>query len=142
MSESDVMQDTVLAALVDASDIEVPKEQVEEEVDLWVSALQQRMILDMDPGEYIDMMNNEFPARIEEYRKDVVRNLKTDLFLKQLIEKENFEVTAEELEAEARAIAGRQNTSIEMVKSFLGEDLRSVKYDLQVKKAIEFIHRQ
>jgi FKBP-type peptidyl-prolyl cis-trans isomerase (trigger factor) len=142
MDEIDVMQDAVLTERAEASDIEVSEEQVEEEVQLWVAALQQRMILDMDAGEYLDRIQNELPGRVAEYRKDVVRDLKIELFLKQLIEKEDFEVTPEELEAEAHAIAERQNTSVEMVKSFLGEDLHSVRHDIQVKKAIEFIHRQ
>ena len=44
-------------------------------------------------------------------------------------------MTPEELEAEAAAIARRQNTTVAELKRFLGEDLAMLQSDLKKRKA-------
>ena len=62
-----------------------------------------------------------------------------DLVLKEIIARENFAVTREELEVEAEAMAQRQNTSVEMIKSFFGEELAMLETDVKQRKAMDWI---
>ena len=48
---------------------------------------------------------------------------------------QTFPVTPEKLEAEAAAIARRQNTTVAELKRFLGEDLAMLQSDLKKRKA-------
>ena len=51
-------------------------------------------------------------------------------------------VTPEELEAEAAAIARRQNTTVAELKRFLGEDLAMLQSDLKKRKAAAWVCEQ
>jgi FKBP-type peptidyl-prolyl cis-trans isomerase (trigger factor) len=132
------MKDELLEAFVEASDIVVPEDLFEETVE--------RMTLEVMHGkryEYMAQGKIFMPEDVEQFTEEI-RNLtytqlKTQLVLENIIEKEAFEVTADELENEAKALAERQQMTIEAVKDFLGEELTSLKDDILIRKAIDFI---
>ena len=57
------------------------------------------------------------------------------LVLREIMAAQTIPVTPEELEAEAAAIARRQNTTVAELKRFLGEDLAMLQSDLKKRKA-------
>jgi len=135
------LKDAILDKVLEANDIEVPQDLVDEEVTMMVLEMNHRMKYEsLATGAYFDFTQEDMDARLEEFKAEAFKLVKTRLVLMGIIEVENLEVTKEELEEEAKAISVRQQMPVEMVKEFLGDDLASLKDDLLVRKAIDFIH--
>ena len=122
-------------AYVLAYDIEVPQEDVEEELYRVRADMKHRMI-------YAQMTGAEthlFPDMELEEQKDAlveaaVFEVKEPLVLKDLTKKLDFTVTPEELLAEGEAIARRQNSTLDEVKRFFGQDLACLERDVRERK--------
>lgn len=135
------LKDAIIDKVLEANDIEVPQNLVDEEVTMMVYELNHKIKYEsMSSGGYFGFMQDDMDDRKEKFREEAFKLVKTRMVLKGIIEAENFEVTKEELEEEAKAISVRQQMPIEMVKDFLGEDLESLKDDLLVRKAIDFVY--
>ncbi|WP_206812967.1 trigger factor [Paradesulfitobacterium ferrireducens] len=135
------LKDAIIDKVLEANDIEVPQDLVDDEVKMMVIELKHKMKYEsMSSSGYFDFMQDDMADRMEEFREEAFKLVKIRLVLKGIIEAENFEVTKEDLEVEAKAISVRQQMPIEMVKDFLGEDLESLKDDLLVRKAIDFVY--
>lgn len=128
-------------AVLKAHDVEVPQNLVDDEVRMMVLELNHRLRYEsLTSGRYAGFTQAEMAGRMEEFREEAFKLVKTRLVLKRIIEAEHLEVSQEELEEEAKAIAVRQQMPIEMVKGFLGEDLAPLKDDLLMRKAIDSIN--
>ena len=135
------MVDAIIDKILEANDIEVPQDLVNNEVTMMVTRLKHKVKYEsMSFGGYFEFTQEDMADCIEEFREEAFKLVKTKLVLGGIIEAENFEVSKEELEEEAKVISDRQQISIKMVKDFLGEDLESLKDDLLVKKAIHFVY--
>jgi FKBP-type peptidyl-prolyl cis-trans isomerase (trigger factor) len=134
--------DAILDKVLDDSDIDVPQDLVDDEVAMMVLELNHKLKYEsLASGGYTGFTQEEMAERMEQIKEEAYKLVKTRILLKGIIEAESFEVTKEELDEEAKAISVRQQMPIEMVKDFLGEDLETLKDDLLVRKAIDFINR-
>jgi FKBP-type peptidyl-prolyl cis-trans isomerase (trigger factor) len=134
------LKDAVIDKVLEAHDIEVPQALVDEEVRMMVFELNHRMKYEgLATGTYLSLTQDEIAVRLEIFKKEAFKLVKTRLVLRSIIESAKLDVTEEELEEEAKAISVRQQMPIEMVKDFLGEDLEPLRDDLLVRKAIAFI---
>lgn len=77
----------------------------------------------------------ELNKKMEALQAEALRRAKEMLVLREIMAAQTFPVTPEELEAEAAAIARRQNTTVAELKRFLGEDLAMLQRDLKKRKA-------
>ena len=77
----------------------------------------------------------ELNKKMEALQAEALRRAKEMLVLHEIMAAQTFPVTPEELEAEAAAIARRQNTTVAELKRFLGEDLAMLQSDLKKRKA-------
>ena len=135
------LKDKILEKLLEANDIEVPQDLVDEEVTMMVLEMNHRVKYEaLASGSYLDLKQEDMDARLEMFKAEAFKLVKTRLVLKGIIEAENLELTNDEMEEEVKAISLRQQLPIEMVKDFLGEDLESLKNDLLVRKAIDLVH--
>ncbi|GHU66060.1 hypothetical protein AGMMS49983_14940 [Clostridia bacterium] len=132
------MKEDIFEKFIEESGIAVPKDRVD-------AAYDQLALEITHASHYESMMSgtilmpDDMPFSVEDIRETARKQVKTELVLEEVIRKENFEVTAEELEAEAKAMAERQQTTVEDVKRFFGEDLSLLKKDILLRKAIGFI---
>ena len=122
-------------AYVLAYDIEVPQEDVEEELYRIKADMKHRMIYEQMSGG----ASHPFPEMELEQQKDAlmeaaVFETKEPLVLKDLTAKLDITVTPEELLAEGEAIAKRQNSTLDEVKRFFGQDLRFLERDVREAK--------
>ena len=122
-------------AYVLAYDIEVPQEDVEEELYRIRSDLKHGMLYEQMSGG----ASHPFPEMELEQQKDAlmeaaVFETKEPLVLKDLTAKLDITVTPEELLAEGEAIAKRQNSTLDEVKRFFGQDLRFLERDVREAK--------
>ncbi|MBQ9315303.1 MAG: hypothetical protein IJ203_00630 [Atopobiaceae bacterium] len=122
-------------AYVLAYDIEVAQEDVEEELYRVRADMKHRMI-------YAQMTGAEthlFPEMELEEQKDAlveaaIFEVKEPLVLKDLTKRLGITVTPEELLAEGEAIARRQNSTLDEVKRFFGQDLAFLERDVRERK--------
>jgi trigger factor len=136
-----LLKEAIIDKLLEANDIEVPQDLIDDEVTMMIIELNQKMKYEsLASGRYIGFMQDDMVDRMEKFKEEAFKLVKTRLVLKGIIDAENFEVTKEELEQEAKAISVRSQMPIEMVKDFFGEDLEPLKDDLMVRKAIDFVY--
>ena len=122
-------------AYVLAYDIKVAQEDVEEELYRVRADMKHRMI-------YAQMTGAEthlFPEMELEEQKDAlveaaIFEVKEPLVLKDLTKRLGITVTPEELLAEGEAIARRQNSTLDEVKRFFGQDLAFLERDVRERK--------
>jgi FKBP-type peptidyl-prolyl cis-trans isomerase (trigger factor) len=134
--------DAILDNVLEANDIDVPQDLVDDEVAMMVLEMNHKLKYEsLASGGYTGFTQDEMAERMEQIKEEAYKLVKTRILLKGIIEAESFEVTKEELDEEAKAISVRQQMPIEMVKDFLGEDLETLKEDLLVRKAIDFVNR-
>lgn len=142
MEEINIFEDEALARLVEQSGIEPPADAVERELQMMVAELDQRMKFRMGQDELVALMSGGMKEKMEELKGDAYRIAKTDAVLKDYIRRGAFEISDEELEREALAMSERLGMGIEVVRAFLGEDYGSLRYDLQVQRALARIHEE
>ena len=134
-------EDALLDKILEATDIEVPLALVDEEVRMMVLEFNHRLKYDsLATGAYISLTQDEIAERLEFFKTEAFKLVKTRLVIRSIIESEKLDVTEEELAEEATALSVRLQVPIERVKDFLGKDLEPLRDDLLVRKAIDSIH--
>lgn len=118
-----------------AYDVPVAQEDVEEEVYRIRADMKHRMVYAQMSGGEVHL----FPEKELEEQKDAIVEaalfeVKEPLVLKDLTKKLDITVTPEELLTEGEAIAKRQNSSLDEVKRFFGQDLAFLERDVRENK--------
>lgn len=122
-------------AYVLAYDIEVPQEDVEEELYRIRADMKHRMMYaQMSGAETHRFPEAELAEQTDALMEAAIFEVKETLVLKDLTKKLDIQVTAEELLAEGEAIAQRQNTTLDQVKRFFGQDLGFLERDVRENK--------
>ena len=80
---------------------------------------------------------------LEQMKPQAVKRIQSRLVLEAVAEKENFEVTEDDLNKEIEDMATAYSMEVEMLKELLTDaDKENMKKDVQVKKAVEFVTEQ
>lgn len=80
---------------------------------------------------------------LEQMRPQAVKGIESRLVLEAIAEKENFEVTEEDIDNEINDMASAYNMETDKLKELLSEnDKENMKKDIQVKKAVDFVTEQ
>lgn len=123
-------------AFVDAYDIDVPESAIENELQYLTLQMKHNMQYDrLTGGDFHLFPNQELQEQEESLRAAAIFEAKEPRVLKDIIAKQAITATREELEAEAQAVAMRQNTTVEALKQFFGEDLAALERDVLNNKA-------
>lgn len=132
-------RDEAWRAYVAAYPVEVSEEAIQNEFEYIKLDMRHRMQYDRmsggNPHFFADM---ELQEQEEELRAAAEFEAKEPLVLRELVAKLGLDVTQEELEAEAQALAERQQTTLESVKLFFGEDFTLLRRDVLNNKAIDW----
>lgn len=124
---------------VAAYDIEVPEERIEQEYEMVRVDMKHRMMYaQMSGGETHLFPDLELAQMEDELREAAIFEAKEPLVLRDLTNKLDVTVTPDELLAEAEAMAKRQNTTVEEIKRFFGEDLKLLERDVRENKIREW----
>ncbi len=136
-------RDEVLRRFVESYDIEVPDETVEQELEFMKLDMQHRMRYDALSKGLISSLPQSFsPAQEDELRELALYEVKSSLVIKELISTQGFTASSQELIGEAERIAREQNSSIDMVKRFFGDDFAGLERSVLEGKAIDWICKQ
>ncbi len=134
------VEESVFRSCVEQYPEEVPPEKVEEELNLMILEMKHRMqYQNLASGSILMPTRQEMENQLADMKKEAYYAVKSELVLKRVMEQQSFTVTREELEQEAEAMAARQNTTVEMIRKFFGDDLDMLKQDLLVRKARAYV---
>lgn len=133
-------REEVWRQFVEDYEIEVPEEKIEEELRYITLEMRHRLQYDSLINHTLHLNPRaEIAAREDEYRSLAYHEAKSELVMKKLLAEWRPSVTREELAQEARALAVRQNATLDMVKTFFGEDFAMLERDLKERKIKEKI---
>lgn len=129
------MEKAVIEKFAKNYQIQAPQDQVENEIEqMTMEAFHQIKYRSILSGNEVDLSEADIAGLLGEIREEAVVSVLERLVIAKVLETERFEISQEELETEAAAIAARQQISVDMVKSFFGEDLSLLRRDLLEKK--------
>lgn len=129
-------QEMLFSKYAEQYPLTVPQEAVENELQLLILEEKQRIQYEMLTGFAVHLSpQEELNKKMKALQAEALRRAKEMLVLREITAAQTFPVIPEELEAEAAAIARRQNTTVAELKRFLGEDLAMLQSDLKKRKA-------
>ncbi|MDD6645901.1 MAG: trigger factor [Oscillospiraceae bacterium] len=131
------IEDQVITKLCDSVEGEIPEQMYDNAVNEMIQEFDMRLRSQgMDFDTYMKYMGATPDTLKEMYRPDAERRVKLRLALEKIAEKENFEITADELDAEYNRLAEQYKMDVEDVKKAInGESLSA---DLKTQKAMDF----
>lgn len=132
-------REQAFAKYVEAYKIDVPEEKVRELYDYFVLQMKHSLQYERMSGGPLIHPNEFIEERKEEILENAYREAKTDLVMKELLKDESLTVTAEELQEKAERMVKEENTSMDMVKRFFGDDLRGLERGVKEEKIKERI---
>ena len=131
--------DDLLEEVAKNTEVEIPNELVEEEIDRMVHEYahnleHQGLTLEM----FYKFTNSDEQALREQMRNDATTRVKYRFMLEEIASLENVKVTDKEVSAEADKLAKQYNTTKEEFLSHFGGE-ESLKYDMTMQKVIDII---
>ena len=131
------IEDQVITKLCDSVEGEIPEQMYDNAVNEMIQEFDMRLRSQgMDFNTYMKYMGATPDTIKEMYRPDAERRVKIRLALEKIAEKENFEITAEELDAEYNRLAEQYKMDVEEVKKAINDE--SLSADLKTQKAMDF----
>jgi len=137
----DKKREELLDVLVKKAEMDVPQVMIENEIDNKIREFEmgisrQGLSLDM----YLKYMGQSLENMREAYRIVSERQVKSRLVLEAISEKENFEISDEEIEEEIKRIASLYAMDVDKLKkSMKDSDRKALCKDLQVQKALTLV---
>ena len=131
--------DDLLEAVAKNTEVEIPNELVEEEIDRMMHEYahnleHQGLTLEM----FYKFTNSDEQALREQMRNDATTRVKYRFMLEEIAVLENVKVTDKEVSEEADKLAKQYNTTKEEFLSHFGGE-ESLKYDMTMQKVIDII---
>ena len=133
--------DELLAEVAKNTEVEIPNELVEEEIDRMIHEYahnleHQGITLEM----FFQYTNSDEQALREQMRNDATTRVKYRFMLEEIITLEKITVTDKEVNDEAEKMAGNYNTTKEEFLDRVG-GMEALRYDLSMQKVIEIIKK-
>jgi len=130
------LQADVIAGLVEVTEVDLPEEMIDMQVDRMINNFAQQM---QQQGfgleQYFQLTGTDEQALKDQMRPDAEKQLTESLALEAVVTAENVEVTEEEITAELEKMAEMYQMKAEEIRTMipnLGDDLK-------IQKAIEFL---
>ena len=132
------IEDQVITKLCDLVEGEIPEQMYDNTVNEMIQEFDMRLRSQgMDFNTYMQYMGATPETVKEMYREDAVKRVKLRLALEKIAEKEAFEISAEDLEAEYNRLAEIYKMDVAEVKKAITDE--SLTADLKAQKAMEFV---
>ena len=137
-AEAHVVNSVIEQAVANAS-FEVPDVMVEKEISNMVNRMEQQykqqgFTLEM----YFQFSGETMETLREQMRPQAIKSVDQSIVLEAIIEKENIEVTDEDLEEELAKMAESYNMEIDKIKTMI-PDLTMIKADVKSRKTIDLM---
>ncbi len=128
----------IIDALVNALVADIPEAMFEAEAENFVRDYDSRLRMQgLDLATYCKYTNQTLDSLREQFRPMAEKQVKTRLALEKIVELENIDATAEEIDAEYANLATAYGLEADKIKELVEAD--AIKADLCVKKAVDFV---
>lgn len=123
--------------------VDIPEAMIQTETDRMLQEFEQRLQMQgMTLDLYTQFSGQSADDLREQMKENAEARVKTNLVLEAIFEKENLEVTDEDLNKELEEMAQMYQTDVEQLKQMLGGNTDMIKEDMKFRKAIEFLAEQ
>ena len=135
-------KDAVVSKVYENNPVDVPDIMVEDEITRMIQEIGQQLSYQgLTVENYLQYMGKNMSEMRNELREDAAKKVGTRIVLMSIIDKENIEVSEEEMEAELAKIAEAYKRDVEEIKNMIGiENLTYFQKDVQITKAIDMLY--
>lgn len=134
-------EDAAMAAVVENAQMEIPDAMLATEQRQMLDQFAQRITMQgMQLEQYMQMTGTNREMLLEQLKPQAETKIKSRLCMEAVAKAENITASEEDYEEEMKVMAEAYQIEVDKVKEMMGEKEReSVKADLAVRKAIEFV---
>ena len=134
-------EDAVIEKIIEGAAMEIPDAMVETQAERMVDEFAQRLQMQgLTMEQYLQFTGGNVQALVEQSKPQALKRIQSRLVLEAVVAAENLTVSDEELDAELGRMAEQYKMEVEKLKEmFAEEDLKSVREDLAIQKAVELV---
>ena len=135
-------KDAVVEKVYENNPVDVPDVMVEDEITRMIQEIGQQLSYQgLTVDNYLQYMGKDMSEMRNELRKDAAKKVGTRIVLMSIIDKENIQVSEEEMEAELAKIAEAYKKDVKEIKNMIGiENLTYFQKDVQITKVIDMLY--
>lgn len=140
-SAKSAKEDAVIEKIIENAKMDIPDAMVDSQVRQMAEDFSRRISNQGITIEQYFQYTGLTPDKLlEQMRPQAVKRIQSRLVLEAVGEKENFEVTEEDIDNEINDMASAYNMEADKLKGLLSDkDRENMKKDVQVRKAVEFV---
>jgi len=136
-------KEEAIKKVTENSNIDIPEAMINNEVEKMIRDFEQQLSYQgMNIDLYLQYVGMDLDGLKEQFKKDAIIRVKSDLVIESIGVKEQIEASEAELEAEYKRVAELYKRDIEEIKQIIGsndEGIERVKSDIIFRKTINFI---
>ena len=134
-------EDEVIEKIIEGATMEIPDAMVETQAERMVDEFAQRLQMQgLSMEQYLQFTGGNVQAMVEQSKPQALKRIQSRLVLDAVAAAENLTATDEEVDAELAKMAEQYKMEVEKLKEmFAEEDLKSIRDDLAVQKAVELV---
>ena len=134
-------EDEAIAAIVEASEMEIPEAMIQTQCEDMVNEFAQRIAQSgLSMEQYMQFSGQTVQGLMEQVRPEAETRIKTSLVLEAVVKAENIEVSEEEVNAELEKMAGMYGMDVAKLTEYMGAaEKSSMKNQMAITKAVELI---
>lgn len=135
-------KDAVVEKVYENNPVDVPDVMVEDEITRMIQEIGQQLSYQgLTVENYLQYMGKDMSEMRNELGKDAAKKVGTRIVLMSIIDKENIQVSEEEMEAELAKIAEAYKKDVKEIKNMIGiENLTYFQKDVQITKVIDMLY--
>ena len=135
-------ENALVEQAVDNATFELPAAMVETNARQMVDDFAQRIQYQgMTIQQYMEYTGMNAQQLVDQMKPQAEKRISTRLVLDAIVKAENIEATDEDVEKELNTMAESYKMEIEKIKEYMGEEgMKSIKEDLAVQKAVDFLY--
>lgn len=137
-------EEAVIEKIIENAKMEIPDAMVDSQVRQMAEDFARRISAQgVTIEQYFQYTGLTADKLLEQMRPQAVKRIESRLVLEAVAEKENFEVTEDDINKEINDMAEAYNMEADKLKELLSDnDRENMKKDVQVKKAVDFVTEQ
>ena len=134
-------EDEAIAAIVEASEMEIPEAMIQTQCEDMVNEFAQRIAQSgLTMEQYMQFSGQTVAGLMDQVRPEAETRIKTSLVLEAIVKAEGIEATDADVDAEIEKMAGMYGMDVEQLKGYMGEaEKASMKNQMAITKAVEYI---
>ena len=134
-------EDEAIQKIIDKSKMEIPEAMIDMQAENMIEEFAQRIQAQgMSFDQYMQFSGMTIDKMKEQVRPEALQRIQSSLVLEQIAKEENIVASDEDVDAELEKMAAMYGIPVENLKQYMGDsDKDSMKRDIAVKKAVEFI---